>query len=54
MHGAHLFDLPNVSQAGLEPVVVGAVAATVAVAVHKFSQCNVEWDTFPQAKRSGC
>jgi hypothetical protein len=37
MRGAHLFGLSNVLQAGLEP----AVAAEVAVAALKFSQCNV-------------
>jgi hypothetical protein len=36
-HGAHLFGLLNVLQAGLEPV----VASVVVVAALKFSQCNV-------------
>jgi hypothetical protein len=47
MLGTHLFSLPNVSQAGLEPVVVVAAA-------HLFSQCNVAWRSFPQARSSGC
>jgi hypothetical protein len=34
-HSTHLFGLPNVSDADLEPV----AAAEVAVATHKFSQC---------------
>jgi hypothetical protein len=38
--GTHLFGLLNVSQASLE-LGVAAVAAAVAVAAHKFSQCNV-------------
>jgi hypothetical protein len=38
MLGTHLFDLQNVSQAGLEPTVVAMVAAAAA---HLFSQCNV-------------
>jgi hypothetical protein len=41
MLGTHLFVLPNVSWAGLEPV--AAVAMVVMVAAHLFSQCNVAW-----------
>jgi hypothetical protein len=50
MCGAHLFGLSNVSQAGLEP----AVATKVAVAVLKFSQCNVLWGGFLWARHSVC
>jgi hypothetical protein len=39
--------LQNVSQAGLEPA-SGGVAAIL------FSQCNVAWRSFPQARGSGC
>jgi hypothetical protein len=46
MHGAHLFGLLNVSEAGLEPV----VAAEAVVTSLKFSQCNVLWGSFPQAR----
>jgi hypothetical protein len=42
VHGTHLFGLLNVLQADLEPV----VAAAVAVAAPKFSQCNVLWEAF--------
>jgi hypothetical protein len=48
MHGAHLFGLPNVLQAGLELVVA------VAVAAHKFFQCNVVWRSLQLARGSGC
>jgi hypothetical protein len=41
--GAHLFGLLNVSQAGLEPVVL---VVQVVAAVHLFSQCNVVWRSF--------
>jgi hypothetical protein len=44
LHGAHLFGLSNISEAGLEP----AAAAESAVATLKFSQCNVLWGSFPQ------
>jgi hypothetical protein len=37
----------NVSQAGLEMVVVAAAAAAAVVEAHKFSQCNVAWRSFP-------
>jgi hypothetical protein len=47
--GAHLFGLPNVSQAGLEVVV-----AAVVVTAYLFSQCNVAWRSFLWAKGSGC
>jgi hypothetical protein len=47
MLGAHLFGMPNVSQAGLEPV-SGVVAALM------FSQCNVARRSFPWARGSGC
>jgi hypothetical protein len=47
--GAHL---PNVSQAGLEPLV--AVVMVVAMAAHLFSQCNVVWRSFLQARGWGC
>jgi hypothetical protein len=47
MLGAHLFDLPNVLQAGLE-------LAAVMVAAHLFLQCYVEWKSFPWARDSGC
>jgi hypothetical protein len=50
MVGAHLFGLPNVFQAGLEPEVVAvtavAVAAVVVVAAHLFSQCNMHGEAF--------
>jgi hypothetical protein len=54
-HGAHLFGLTNVSQAGLKllgveavvAMVVVALAAVVAVAAHKFFQCNVAWRSLP-------
>jgi hypothetical protein len=49
MHGAHLFGLPNVSQAGLEPAAVATAAAA-----HKFSQYNMAWGSFPRARDSGC
>jgi hypothetical protein len=52
MLGAHLFDLPNVSQAGLEPE--AAVMTMVAAAAHLLSQCNVAWRSFLQARGSGC
>jgi hypothetical protein len=39
--------LPNVSQAGLEPM-------SSSVAAHLFSQCNVVWRSFPQARGLGC
>jgi hypothetical protein len=42
MLGAHLFGLPNVSQACLEPVAAVATAMTA----HLFSQCNVAWRSF--------
>jgi hypothetical protein len=45
MLGAHLFGLPNVSQAGLELTVAAA---------HLFSQCNVVWRSFVWARGSGC
>jgi hypothetical protein len=49
MLGTQLFGLPNVSQTGLEPVVVMAAA----VAAHLFSQCNVAWRSFPWTRGSG-
>jgi hypothetical protein len=49
--GTHLFGLPNVSHAGLESAVA---AVTAVVAAHKFSQCNMAWRSFPQARGSGC
>jgi hypothetical protein len=48
-HGTHMFGLLSVSQAGLEP----AVSAAVAVAVLKFSHCNMLCGSFPQARGSG-
>jgi hypothetical protein len=39
--------LPNVSQAGLEPTSDGMAAPL-------FSQCDVVWRSFPQARGSGC
>jgi hypothetical protein len=53
MLGAHLFGLMNVSQAGLEPA-VEVVTAAAAAAAHLFSQCNVAWRSFLQARASGC
>jgi hypothetical protein len=50
MNGTHLFGLLNVLQAGLEPV----VAAGAVVTALKFSQCNMLWESFPQARDSGC
>jgi hypothetical protein len=50
MRGTHLFGLPNVLEAGLEP----RAAAEVVVAALKFSQCNVLWGSFPQARGLGC
>jgi hypothetical protein len=47
MLGAHLLDMPNVSQAGLEPA-SGGVGALL------FSQCNVAWRSFVRARGSGC
>jgi hypothetical protein len=52
MYGAHLFVLSNVFQAGLEPAVAAVVV--VAVAGPKFSQYNVLWRIFPQARVAGC
>jgi hypothetical protein len=49
MLGTHLFGLQNVSQTDLEPAVAVAVAAA-----HLFSQCNVAWRSFLQARGSGC
>jgi hypothetical protein len=46
--GTHLFGLMNVSQAGLEPA-----AEVVVAAVHLFSQCNVVWRSFLQARDQG-
>jgi hypothetical protein len=46
MCGTHLFGLSNVLEAGLEP----ALAAEVAVAALKFSQCNVLWGSFQWAR----
>jgi hypothetical protein len=46
MLGTHLFGLPNVSQAGLEPMLVAAAA-------HLFSQCNEAWRSLPQARVQG-
>jgi hypothetical protein len=43
MLGAHLFGLLNISQAGLEPA-SGSMVALL------FSQCNVMWRSFPQAR----
>jgi hypothetical protein len=51
MLSAHLFGLLNVSQAGLELVVVVAVVAAIA---HLFSQCNLVWRRFLRARGSGC
>jgi hypothetical protein len=51
MLGAHLFGLPNVSQAVLEQA---AVVLTVLVAAHLFSQCNVAWRRFLKARGSEC
>jgi hypothetical protein len=45
----HLFDLPNVSQAGLELVVVVAEAA-----IHLFSVYNVAWRSFLWSRDSVC
>jgi hypothetical protein len=45
--GAHLFGLPNVSQAGLE-LASGNLGALL------FSQCNVAWRSFLQPRGSGC
>jgi hypothetical protein len=48
--GTHLFGLPSVSQAGLEPVAavatVVAAVATVVAAAYQFSQCNMAWRSF--------
>jgi hypothetical protein len=46
MLGAHLFGLPNVSQARLEPA--------AAAAAYLFSQYNIAWRSFPWARDSGC
>jgi hypothetical protein len=48
--GTYLFGLLNVSQAGLMVVVMMAVVA----GAHLFSQCNMAWSSFLQAKVSGC
>jgi hypothetical protein len=50
MHGTHLFVLSNVLHAGLESV----AAAAAVMATLKFSQYNVLWGSFPQARGSGC
>jgi hypothetical protein len=47
MLGAHLFGLPNVSQAGLEPA-SGSTGALL------FSQCNIAWRSFAWASGSEC
>jgi hypothetical protein len=47
MLGAHLFGLPNVSQAVSE-LAYGSAGALL------FSQCNVAWSSFVQAGGSGC
>jgi hypothetical protein len=47
--GAHLFGLPNVSQAGLEPAVV---RAAVTEAAHLFSWSKVAWRSFVRARGS--
>jgi hypothetical protein len=47
--GAHLFVLSNDAQVGLELAVVAAVRNG-----SKFSQCNVLWGSFPQARGSEC
>jgi hypothetical protein len=52
-HGANLFGLPNVLQAGLEPEMAAVVVVAV-VAAHKFSQCNMAWRSFPWVRGSGC
>jgi hypothetical protein len=44
MLGAHLFDLLNVSQTGLEPVVVAAVMAATAACL--FSHCHMLGEAF--------
>jgi hypothetical protein len=49
---AHLFGLPNVSQAGLE--LATAVVMVVAASAYPFSQCNVVWRSFVRAMSSGC
>jgi hypothetical protein len=46
MLGTHLFGLPKVSQASLEPVYGSGTALL-------FSQCNVVWRSFLQARGSG-
>jgi hypothetical protein len=46
VHGAHLFALSIDMQAGLEPAAVRNGA--------KFSQNNMAWRGFPQARGSGC
>jgi hypothetical protein len=50
MLGAHLFGLQNVLQAGLEL----AAAMTTVVVAALFSQCNVAWRSFLQARGSEC
>jgi hypothetical protein len=48
---AHLFVLSIDAQAGLELVAVVAAAVRNG---SQFSQCNVAWGGFPQARGSGC
>jgi hypothetical protein len=48
---AHLFDLPNVSQAGLEPA--ASVALGLVVTALLFSQCSVAWRSFLWDRGSG-
>jgi hypothetical protein len=50
-HGAHLFGLLNVSQAGFGTV---SGRVVVAMAAHNFSLCNVPWKKFPWARSLRC
>jgi hypothetical protein len=52
MLGSHLFGLPKVSQAHLEPVAGGS--SGVGVVAPLFSQCFVAWRSLPQARGSEC
>jgi hypothetical protein len=55
VHGTHLFLLSNDEQAGLEAAAVVVAASASAVRNgFKFSQYNVVWGSFPQARDSGC
>jgi hypothetical protein len=51
--GTHLFGLPEVSLAHLEPVASGS-GSGVGVVVHLFSQCIMAWRSLPWARSSGC